>query len=81
MDGQLEPGLHGPLWGAFMIEALEELRGPGRILHDRYPLRLAPDRTLVLAKDLGLEAEGRPVEMRYNGPVFVSGERAFALVG
>ena len=81
--GKVDEGHAGPILGAFYLEALDRLRGPGgvRVLHDRFPIRLDQERRPLVVKDLGLEAEGRPLTLDYRGPVFKSEAGVWALVG
>lgn len=81
VEGRLANGADAPLLGSFKLAEVRTLRGRGRILHDRYPLRLDAKRNLLSIADLGVEAEGRPVELEYTGAVFVAGERIWALEG
>ncbi|WP_457638378.1 hypothetical protein [Oceanithermus sp.] len=76
-----ETGIEGPILGAFEVARIRRFKRGGRILHDRYPLRLDQARNLLAIDDLGIEAEGNPVEMRYAGPVFIAGEQIWALEG
>ncbi len=83
IEGDVAEGASGPVLGAFLREGLAGLKASGglRLLEDRYPLRLAADRTPLAVGDLIVEATGQPVELDYRAPVFLAGGHAWALVG
>jgi len=81
VEGEVQRGYEGPLTGPLLTRALTALKGPARLLTDRYPTKLAKDRTPLATADLAVEAEGRPVSVGYAGEVFLSDEGAYSLVG
>jgi len=81
IEGEILEAASGPLLGAFEIAKVRRFLGQGRILHDRYPLRLDEERNLLAVADLGIEANGRPIALDYEGPVFAAGTRRWALEG
>ena len=81
VEGTAQKGFEGALLGPLRADALASLKGDARLLHDRYPLRLAKDRGLLAAADLVVEAEGKPVAVRYEGDVFVGEGDAWSLLG
>ncbi len=82
VEGQMrETGTEGLILGAFEVARVRRFKGRGRILHDRYPLRLDRARNLLAVANLGVEADGNPVELDYAGPVFVADQRIWALEG
>ncbi len=81
IEGEATDGFQGEVMGALRAEAISGLWGPARLLHDRYPLKLAEDRTPLAVADLVVEAEGSPVSVRYEGKVFVTDEGVWSLVG
>ena len=81
VEGELGEGATGELVGAFEVAKVQRFLGQGRILHDRYPLRLDAERNLLAVADLGVEANGEPVALDYGGLVFTTGGRRYALVG
>jgi len=80
-EGRVEEESAGPLIGAFEIAKVRRFIGAGRILHDRYPLRLDVERNLLAVADLGVEATGNAIALDYGGRVFVAGDRRWALEG
>ncbi len=72
VEGKVTEGQNGLVWGALRADEAQDFRWEEgfRILRDRYPLRLNPDRSLNKAADLLIEAEGRPLQVNYTGAVF-----------
>jgi len=81
LEGRLQTGYEGKLKGPFLAGALTAFEGPARLLSDRYPLRLAEDRSPQAVADLVLEADGKPLHAHYQGEVFVLDDDAWSLVG
>ncbi len=81
IEGEIREAASGPLLGAFEITKVRRFLGRGRILHDRYPLRLDEERNLLAVADLGIEADGEPIALDYAGPVFATATRLWALEG
>jgi len=81
LTGQEEKAFEGPILGPLRADAIASLSGSGRLLTDRYPLRLKEDRTPLSVADLVIEAEGKPIAARYEGEVFVTKSGVWSLVG
>jgi len=81
VQGTIQDSFEGAIKGPLIVKSIIKLQGPGRLLRDRYPLKLAKDRTLLMAADLAIEAEGKPVAACYKGDVFATDSDAWSLVG
>lgn len=72
----------GNILGAVRVSNVEKgpiLQEGQRIIRDRYPLRLAPSRKLLLSDDLLVEESGEPIEVTVRD-VFRTARENYAII-
>lgn len=82
LEGELQKGWAGEGIGWWKVEALtlEEIPSGVRLFRDRFPIDLDSDRLPLKVKELALEAEGKPIPIRYQGEVLVLGGTGVGVV-
>ena len=82
LEGEVQMGWEGEGIGWWRVEALtlKEIPSRVRLYRDRFPVALGPDRSALRVEELALEAEGKPIPIRYQGEVLVLGGTGVGVV-
>ncbi len=81
-EGQRLDMSEGEVYGAIRASKLEgeiDLSNGRRVLRDRFPLKLSPNRDLLIADDLLIETQGLPIRAKVHD-VFETNHRIYALL-